>query len=166
VELLKKRSDIHLVIAGPNPEDYKRIIIQMLRAGNAMNHYTFTGMVTGREKLAILARADIFVLPSYSEVLGLSALEAMACGLPVVITKQCHFPEVEEKGAGKVINPESDELSKTLEELLGNETLCEKMGEKGKTLVREEYTWDQVADKMIIEYRKILERHKMTQENL
>ena len=160
----KKRDDIQLVIAGPDSKGYKREIVEILRAHNALNNTIFTGMLTGDKKLAVLSRADIFVLPSYSEVLGISTLEAMACGLPVVITKQCNFPEVEKIRAGKVIDADVAHLSEALIELLDNPDLCKEMGERGKRLVKEKYTWDKLADKMITAYEEILGRQKVVRD--
>lgn len=154
--ILKNKDDIELVIAGPDNIDYSDQIIKILKAENAINNTTFTGMLTGNEKLAALSAADIFVLPSYSEGFSISVLEAMACGLPVVITKQCNFPEVEKVGAGKVIDADAGCLSKVLIELLDNPGLCKVLGDNGKRLVMRKFTWDKVADKMINAYKEIL----------
>ncbi len=154
--ILKNTDDIQLVIAGPDKDDYKNQIIEILKAENAIGNTIFTGMLTGEKKLAALSRADIFVLPSYSEGFSISILEAMACGLAVVITKQCNFPEVEEIGGGKIIDTDANHLSKAVSELLDNPELCKKMGDRGKRLVMEKYTWDKIADQMIIAYEEIL----------
>jgi glycosyltransferase involved in cell wall biosynthesis len=92
----------------------------------------------------------------------MSILEAMGCGLPVVITKQCHFPEVEQVQAGKINDGDATELSEIIMELLDNPQLCKKMGKSGKKLVRDKYTWDKVSDKMIGVYEEILNRQKST----
>lgn len=154
--VLKKRDNIQLIIAGPDDDGYKNMVVEMLKVEGALNNVIFTSMLTGNEKLAALSRADIFVLPSSSEGFSISVLEAMACGLPVVITKQCNFPEVEELGAGKVIDTDATQLSDALIELLDNPDLCKEIGNRGKRLVAEKYTWDKVADKMITVYEKIL----------
>jgi glycosyltransferase involved in cell wall biosynthesis len=161
--ILKKRDDIQLVIAGPD-NNYKNQIVEILKVENAIGNTTFTGMLTGNNKLAALSRADIFVLPSYSEGFSISTLEAMACGLPILITKQCNFPEVEEIGAGKIIDADIGQLSKALLELLDNPELCKEMGKRGRSLVVEKYTWDKVADKMIDAYKEILGSHKVIME--
>jgi len=154
--ILKQRDDIQLLIVGPDSNGYKEEIVKILKAENAIVNVTFTGMLRGDDKLAALSRADIFVLPSYSEGFSISILEAMACGLPVVVTKECNFPEVEEIGAGKVIDPDAGQLSEALIELLENQELCKEMGKRGKRLIQQKYTWDKVADKMIIAYEEIL----------
>jgi len=117
---------------------------------------TFTGMLTGKEKLAALSRADIFVLPSYSEGFSMAILEALAWGLPVIITHQCHFPEVAEVRAGIVIDPDSAQLAEAMIELLDNPKLCEEMGNNGRRLVIERFTWDKIANQMIELYQRVL----------
>ena len=159
--ILKGRNDVHLVIAGPDSNGYKSKIVEMLKKYNGINNTTFTGMLTGSNKLAAFSRADIYVLSSYSEGFSISILEAMACGLPVVITKQCNFPEVERVGAGKVIDTDVAQLTGSLNELLGNPELCVDMGNRGKRLIKGKYTWDKVAEEMIAVYEEILKGNEV-----
>jgi len=155
-DILKTRKDIHLVIAGPDSNGYKDKIVEKLRGGDALKDTTFTGMLTGNKKLAALSRADLFILPSYSEVLGLSAIEAMACRVPVVVTKGCNFHEVERSGCGVVVEPDTAEISSAIMDLLDDEPLRRDMGEKGLKLAKERFTWNRVCDEFIKVYEKIL----------
>lgn len=147
-----------LMIIGPDSEGYKIKIEKMLESEGVLNRVIFTGMLSGRKKLIVLGGADIFALPSYSEGFSMAILEAMICKLPVIITKQCNFPEVTEVGAGNEIDPNVEQLTGALGNLLGNPELCKKMGEKGRKLVLEKYTWDKTADKMIKVYEEIVNR--------
>lgn len=154
--VLKEHNDTQLVIVGPDNDNYKREIIKILSSQNTIHRTTFTGTLMGDMKLAALGRANIFVLPSYSEGFSISTLEAMACGLPVVITKGCNFPEVEKTGAGWVCDADVHDVSKALIELLRDPAMCKEMGKKGKRLVTEKFTWDRVADKMLTTYERIV----------
>jgi len=98
----------------------------------------------------------MFVLPSYSEGFSMAVLEAMACGLPVIITNKCNFPEIGKYKAGIIIEPNINQLGRELENLISNPNLCKEMGENGRKLVRERFTWDEVADQMINLYEKII----------
>lgn len=149
-KLARTRNDIILLIVGPDNYGYAKQVKQMLKIEGVMDKVIFTGILTGHMKLSVLSRADIFVLPSYSEGFSMAILEAMICGLPVIITRQCNFPEVESVGAGKVIDPDVISLSKAMIELVDNPELCKDMGSKGKRLVMEKYIWDKIADQMII----------------
>ncbi len=154
--ILNTRSDVHLMVCGPDSHGYKSSIERILKEDGALGNTTFTGMVSGLHKLAILFRADIFVLPSYSEGFSVSVLEAMACGLPVIITRQCNFIEVRTRGAGEVIEPSVPQLARSLSDLLAKPQVRKKMGEIGRQLVAEKFTWDKIADQMIEVYKGIL----------
>jgi len=156
--IVKKRKDVQLVVAGPDSDDYKKSIFEILKVENAMDNTTFTGMLTDNYKLGALSRADVFVLPSYSEGFSVSILEAMACKIPVVITRNCNFFEVEKVGAGRVVSADVNELSGVLIELLDNPKLCNEMGNRGRRLVMEKYSWDKVANDMVSVYVKMLVR--------
>lgn len=151
------RNDVRLVIAGPDSEGYQTKIEAMLKSGGVRSKTIFTGMLAGREKLAALSRADVFVLPSYSEGFSMAILEAMICGLPVVISRQCHFPEVAEANAGIVIDPDAEELASALAKLLDDPKLRVEMGANGRRLVLEKFTWDKISDQMFRLYQDVLE---------
>ena len=103
-------------------------------------------MLLGEEKLAALRDAQMFVLPSYSENFGLAVVEAMACGLPVVISDQVNiWREVEAAGAGLVGPCEAAPLAENLERLLADPDLGAEMGRRGKALVARRFQWDGIA---------------------
>jgi len=155
-KIARERKDVHLLIVGPDEGGYRGEVERVLVSEGVIEKVTFTGMLTGKEKLAALSRADICVIPSYSEVRSIVALEAMICGLPVIITRQCHFPEVREARAGIVIDPDSAQLAEAMVKLLDNTKLREEMGNNGKRLVMERFTWDKIADQMIGLYQRVL----------
>jgi glycosyltransferase involved in cell wall biosynthesis len=154
-QIARSRKDLHLLIVGPDNDNYRSQVERLLESEGVLDLTTFTGMLAEREKLAALSRADVCVIPSYSEVRTIVALEAMACGLPVIITQQCHFPEVVEANAGIVIEPKADQLADALNELLDNSKLCEEMGENGRRLIMDKFTWDKIADQMIQLYEDV-----------
>ena len=155
-EIAQVHDDVRLVIAGPDEGGYRQEVEAELKAAHVLDKVHFTGKVTGEQKLAALATADCFVLPSYSEGFSMAVLEAMAYGVPVLITRQCNFPEVAKAGAGLVIEPSVDELSGALRTMLDNPVQLRTMGERGRRLVREHYTWDTIASRMIGVYERVL----------
>ncbi len=159
-KVARERDDLCLLVVGPDSEGYRAEVAKILEAEGALGKVVFAGMLTGREKLAALGGADVFVLPSYSEGFSIAILEAMACGLPVVITRQCHFPEVAAAGAGLIIEPEVGELAAALEKLLREPQLRQEMGSNGRRLVNEKFTWAKIAGQMIWLYKEALKRQK------
>jgi glycosyltransferase involved in cell wall biosynthesis len=116
-------------------------------------------MVQGERKKALISRADIYTLPSYSEGFSMSILENLAAGKPLLITPGCNFPEVAEVGAGLSVNPVAEEIESGLRKLLDRSHEERKeMGERGRELVKNNYTWDIAARKMITVYRAILNK--------
>ena len=80
---------------------------------------TFTGMLLGPERLAVLRDAGMFVLPSYSENFGIAVIEAMAAGLPVIISDKVNiWREVQAGGAGRVIPCDAGALAEQILDLL------------------------------------------------
>jgi len=157
-KIAREWDNAYLMIVGPDSEGYKIKIEKMLESEGVLSRVIFTGMLNGYEKLAALSRADICVVPSYSEVRSIVALEAMIYKLPVIITHQCQFQEIAEYGAGIIIEPDPKQLVEALNKLLNNPKLCKRMGENGRKLVLEKFTWDKIADKMIKVYEEILNR--------
>jgi glycosyltransferase involved in cell wall biosynthesis len=152
----RERKDVCLLLVGPDQWGYQSAIEKILIREDMVDKVIFTGMLTGKEKQAVLDSADIFVLPSLSEGFSMALLEAMLSGLPVVISPQCNFAEVETAGAGKIVAVDVDSLAKTLTELLKDRRACHEMGKRGAKLVREKYTWDIVADRMLALYQGLI----------
>ena len=109
-----------LVMAGPDERGIMESLRSEIRNAGAEDRILFPGMVTGRLKEELLARADLFCLPSEAEGFSISILEALANATPVLISPGCHFSEVEEAGAGRVVRPEPDKIRDAMADLLNN----------------------------------------------
>ena len=119
----------------------------------------FFGPVFGDEKDSLLRSAEAFILPSFSEGLPMSVLEAWAYGLPVVMTPECNLPEgfvcqaaLEIRNA-KMGNEKWDGL-RALIEMTDQERAA--MGMRGRRLVEERFTWPKIAAQMKALYEDVL----------
>ncbi|HEY2713381.1 MAG TPA: glycosyltransferase [Chthoniobacterales bacterium] len=103
-----KLEQMHLVMAGPTAhEDY----LERLKRLAAGMPVTFPGMLRGNLKWGAFAAAEAFILPSHQENFGIAVVEALACGLPVLISDRVNiWREIEANGAGYV---ESDTFAGT-----------------------------------------------------
>jgi poly(glycerol-phosphate) alpha-glucosyltransferase len=109
----------------------------------------FSGPAFGHEKKKLLRSADAFILPSLSEGLPMSVLEAWAYGLPVVMTPECNLPEGFDAGAALRVEKGVKSIAKGLDSLFSMaDPDLEKMGERGRELVRKRFTWKVIAAQM------------------
>ena len=144
--LIEQVSDVTLVVAGDDAgSGYRADVQQMIRTAGAGEKVRFLGEVRGDEKYRTFLGADAFVLPSYWKGLPVAVVEAMGAGLPVVITWNCNLPEVQEHGAGKVVEAEPGAFSRALETLLSEPHALEECGSNGAELVRSRFTWRKIA---------------------
>ena len=137
--------DSALVIAGPDEKNYKKTIIDLISKNKIEDKVIFTGPVIGKSKIELLANAELFVLTSYGEGLPMAVLEAMSCGTPVLATYQCNIPKVEECRAGVLVEPTVEAVKNGLEQVLADINLRHEMGENGKKVCLEFFSWDSVA---------------------
>lgn len=114
--------DAHLVIAGPDSEGTRARLERLAEDLKIQHSVTFTGMLNGESKWSALAAASLFVLPSYSEGFSIAVLEALAAGIPVLVTTSCHIPEVAEHGCGWVSKPTLASLEQALREFFETST--------------------------------------------
>jgi glycosyltransferase involved in cell wall biosynthesis len=160
----RRREDVHLVIAGPEDEGWGDHIRTLLGEEGALARTTFTGMLLGPEKLAAWRDAAMFVLPSYSENFGLAVGEAMAVGLPVIISDKVNiWREVAAAGAGRVIPCDAEALADQILDLLAHPEAAAQMGRQGRALVEERFHWPRIARHLAEAYARIIDEHGRNQ---
>jgi glycosyltransferase involved in cell wall biosynthesis len=155
-----------LVMAGPDEFNLESRFKSIVRERGLTQKILFPGMVTGEFKKNLLARANIFALPSAGEGFSMAILEALASENAVIISPGCHFPEIEENNAGLVVSIDPSEWAKALIKLISNPETMNTMGRNGRILVAKEYTWDKITDEMIKTYMEGILRNKELVKNL
>jgi glycosyltransferase involved in cell wall biosynthesis len=144
-----------LVIAGPDEAGLRPSLTA--RAGEFASAITFLGAVDGAGKSELLARASALVLCSDSESFGLSAAEAMAAGVPVVVTRTCGWSELERERAGLLVDQRADAIAEALNRVLDDPAAAQAMGERGRALIDRCYRWPVVAAEMARHYSRVVE---------
>jgi glycosyltransferase involved in cell wall biosynthesis len=156
-QIHRRRTDVHLVIAGPDYDSYAAQVRRWLAEESALEAATFTEMVVGENKEVLLRDAKVFVLPSYSENFGIAVVEAMAAGLPVVISNRVNiWREIDAARAGLVVKPDAGEVAKATLTLLDNPTMAKEMGERGRCLAREGFSWRAAGDQLVRVYERVI----------
>ncbi len=151
--------NVSLVVAGPDEYGMLPRWQDKVRSAGLEKRILFPGTLAGKMKNKILARADLFCLPSNAEGFSMAIVEALASGTAVMISPGCHFPEVETAGVGKVVEAKPEAMAETLIELLRDKKQLEAMGRKGRDFVSQKFSWDTIADDFIEVYREGIARY-------
>jgi glycosyltransferase involved in cell wall biosynthesis len=150
--------DAVLVLAGPGEPGYVSGLRRLAAQLTLSDRVVFTGPLSGRAVQEALVDADVFVLPSLQENFALAVAEAMAARCPVVVSPHVGLAaDIEKHGAGLVVEPQAEVLGDALCQLLRDAGARRAMGENGRRLVLERYTWDRAAREMAAVYEDILQ---------
>ena len=152
----KERPDACLVIAGDGEPAFVSALKQEARMLGVEDDVLWAGFLAGDDKDAALADALMFVLPSYSENFGIAVGEAMAAGLPVVVSDQVGIhPDISSSEAGLVVRCDSGELAQAMLRLLHDTRLCALLGLHGRQLAASKYSQDVVTADVLSLYNGI-----------
>jgi glycosyltransferase involved in cell wall biosynthesis len=147
-----------LVIVGPEGEPgYRARLETCAKNSGVRTRVIFTGSLYDDEKKAAFVDADVFALPSRYENFANAPAEAMACGVPVIITDACGIRSLVEGEAGLVIPPDKKALTDALRKMLGDKTLYARFKE-GCTRVAGQLSWDRLTEQMEGYYAQVLAR--------
>ena len=120
-------------ITGPGDYEYIKKIKYIIKKYFNSKYVKLLDPKTREEKIDYLKTADIFILPSYEEGDSIALKEAMALGMPVIISEQCRMPLVKSKGAGAIVETNVDSIKKSLIEIENWD--LKKMGSNGRNLI-------------------------------
>lgn len=147
----------HLVIAGPDADNLLSTLSQLTEDLKLHDSITFTGMLQDDLKWSALAAAQVFVLPSFSEGFSVAVLEALAMGVPAIVSSPCHFPEVASEGCGWVVEPEIGALEKALREALQmRASELTSLGNRARALTERKFAWSVIGKQMAEVYTWLL----------
>ena len=158
-QVAARRTDARLEVAGSGDpalvESYKRLAATLGIAGRT----TWSGFLGGAAKVQAYARAGCFVLPSHSENFGMAAAEAMAHGVPVIVSDRVPLHhDVASARAGRVVPCEARALSAAMEAMLDDRASWPAMGRRGSELVSSRYSRRAVGSRLIDLYREVSRR--------
>ncbi len=153
--LIRRMPSARLRIAGSGPEELW--IRRRIQSTAELRGVEMLGPVE-RERVPVLMRGcSVYCLPSYGEPFGMSALEAMACGKPVVGTDAGGLRHLIDGAGGRKVAPgDAGGLARSLQEILSQPELARSMGLHNRRLVEERYAWPLVIDRLEDVYRRAL----------
>ena len=119
------------------------------------------GWVDGEDLAIALSAADVFLMPSIQEAFGLMAVEAMACGTPVIVFEGTALPDVIKSPLGGIAVPAKDSvaLAGAIKRLLDDDDLRSELGRQARQIAEREYAFPMYVQRHISLYEEVIERH-------
>ena len=151
----KKFPNVKLTLVGEGNrlQEYKSLVTDL----GLSNRVEFTGWLNNQEIQTLAAKCSIGIFPSRIESFGLSVVEAMATGLPVIAARGGAVPENIKDGVTGTLVPvnNSDALAGAINKALENPQYSETMAIAAKSAVQKKFSWDRAADSMIEIYKNL-----------
>lgn len=143
--------DVDWVVAGPDAGEKQRLLESVQELGIA-DRVHVVGPLLGSLKDAALRNASCLLQPSRNEGFSMSILEALAAGVPVVISQHCHFDEVADAEVGAVVPLDAQAISEALVTVCTMPEGRIKTARKARQMLAERYNWGRIATAMLNEY--------------
>jgi glycosyltransferase involved in cell wall biosynthesis len=166
IAVARRHPDAVLVLAGNDEQDLLPGLRARIAGANLTNRFIVPGMVTGEAKIDLLARADLFVLPSVGEGLSMATLEALASATPAIISRECNLSIVADAGAGAVVERSVAGFSEAVARFLDDPAMLAHAGERAYALARDHFGWDPVLDQLETIYSKAIEARRLAAAGL
>lgn len=146
-------------IAGGGDPAYSSSLRAQVHDLSIADRVRFLGELHGDDKQRAFATADVFVLPSKHENFGIAVAEALAAGLPVIVSDQVALgQEVASWGAGLVVPLDASALAAAIMRM-DDDDRVRAMGERARRLASERYSWSRVAGELVMLYRQVIAGH-------
>lgn len=160
--LIKDKSDAMLLIGGgsKNPKqheiDVKGALLQIVDELGLNDRVVFTGYIPDEQLETYYRKANVFVLPSKYEPFGMTTLEAMSCGTPVVATRFGGIKDdLHDQVDSLLVDPSSPvELSEAILRVLTDEALAAKLSKNGQKTILERFSWESIASRTLSFYER------------
>jgi glycosyltransferase involved in cell wall biosynthesis len=146
----------HLVLAGPDEGHHLAQLRPHIAPLGSFVHVV--GAVDEAAKQDLFAETATLALCSDSESFGMSVVEAMAAGVPVVVARTCGWGDIERDGCGWSVDQSVEAIARAIEQAVADPADAAAMGRRGAQIARERYSWRAVAERMIACYEDILRR--------
>jgi glycosyltransferase involved in cell wall biosynthesis len=154
---LRHRLPFRMTFVDHRPPPHLKLVQRLMKQYRLYNNIEILPRATTEDLVRLYNRTQVVVSPSLYEGFGLPAVEAMACGVPVIATRAGALSEIIEDGVTGLLVPPADPgaLSEALRLLLSDPDLCCQMGQAGRERVLKNFTWRRTAERMAQAYEEV-----------
>jgi len=153
--LSKLQAPVKLLIAGPDDHAYAQQLKAYYQNLGVGEYVQFLGEVHGEQKDKLYRACDLFVLPSHTENFGFVVIEALAAGLPVVVSDNTPWSAVNEAHAGYCLPLNKEVFVEKMQRLLSNPNCLQEKGANALQLARQ-FAWENINQRMIECYQNVI----------
>jgi len=151
--------DFDLIVAGTGEASYVASLHALVERLGLAARIHWRGFVTGDPKWCLLQGGDLFVLPSHSENFGIVVVEALACGLPVIVSTEVALAAaIRRHRLGLVAALAPQAVADALDHLLSNPAERADIARRARSVVAENFTWDAAARALAGRYQEVVAR--------
>ena len=152
--VVREVPEARLALIGPDDQGLQPQLVELAAAEGVREQVVFVGMASEEEKRSALAAASVWALPSLAEAFGIAAVEALAAGVPVVVSPNVNLaPELEASGAGVVAERTAEAFAAEILALLRDEARRRELTERGREFARR-YDWRALAPQWVEAYER------------
>ena len=155
LDINNKFKNVKLLVIGQGP--YKTSLEEIVKELNLQNHVIFIGALPKKDIGVYYNLADIFVLPSLSEGLGIVLLESILSGTPVIGTNVGGVPDIiKNNETGLLVEPENSiQISEAINKLLNDRILRDKLTENALLYIKNTFSWNVILRKLEVTLNEI-----------
>jgi glycosyltransferase involved in cell wall biosynthesis len=151
------------VLAGSGSSEYEAELQSLIVSNNIQERTISVGFVTGELKELLLQGSNVFALTSYSENFGISVLEALAAGLPALVTPGVALAGlVGEQHLGYVSELDVASIATSIRKNIENPNAAKVMGNRARQFILENYTWESISTRLISTYEQVQSKSQYT----
>jgi len=165
--LAEKYPRLMLQVAGTGEGEYPAELHALAARLHLNDRVTWLGFIQGERKIDLFRKAKTFVLPSFSENFGIAAVEALAEGLPCIVSRHIAISsEIEASGAGILVDTNPESIAAGIEAMMARAGNMPAMRAAARRLVREEFSLESMGERLLSLYRDILHPRSITPTSL
>lgn len=150
---LAKTPQLELSLCGSGDATYTASLVRRIEEKGLSAKIKLAGFVEGVAKTQAFEQAELCVLPSFSENFGMTVVEALSYGVPVIASRGTPWQELTTRDAGAWVANDPQSLAEAIDDLAQKN--LESLGQNGRSWMLESFDWNAIAHRMADVYRKL-----------